>query len=85
MKKVYYRYNGRLVEVKTIFQTEKKRRGRSRYLLSVCVESKAGDQAPPIKLVYVRNRNKCKDYLVLATTDKEEIIQLYGRHWSIEV
>lgn len=88
-KKVYYRYNGKLVDVKTIFQTEKKRRGRSRYLLSVCVESEVDGQVLPIKLVYVRNRNKRNDYLVLATTDislsEDEIIQLYGKRWSIEV
>src|SRR5699024_5992677 len=88
-KKVYYRYNGKWVDVKTIFQTEKKRRGRSRYLLSVCVESEVDGQVLPIKLVYVRNRNKRNDYLVLATTDislsENEIIQLYGKRWSIEV
>ncbi|AYW49901.1 transposase [Tetragenococcus halophilus] len=88
-KKVYYRYNGKWVDVKTIFQTEKKRRGRSRYLLSVCVESEMDGQVLPIKLVYVRNRNKRNDYLVLATTDislsEDEIIQLYGKRWSIEV
>ncbi|MDN6567374.1 MAG: transposase [Tetragenococcus halophilus] len=88
-KKVYYRYNGKWIDVKTIFQTEKKRRGRSRYLLSVCVESEVDGQVLPIKLVYVRNRNKRNDYLVLATTDislsEDEIIQLYGKRWSIEV
>ncbi|RYL92731.1 hypothetical protein EWI07_08675 [Sporolactobacillus sp. THM7-4] len=38
-KKVYYRFNGRMMDVRTIFKTEKKRRGRSRYLFSVCVEA----------------------------------------------
>ncbi|MCF1685170.1 transposase [Tetragenococcus halophilus] len=37
----------------------------------------------------MRNRNKRNDYLVLATTDlslnEDEIIQLYGKRWSIEV
>ena len=87
--KVYYRYNGELVDVKTIFNTEKKRRGRSRYLLSVIVESELNGKVIPIKLVYVRNRNKRNDYLVLATTDitlsEDEVIQLYGKRWSIEV
>ena len=88
-KKVYYRYNGELVDVKTIFQAEKKRRGRSRYLLSVCVESEVNGICLPVKLVYVRNRNKRNDYLILASTDttltEDEIIQLYGKRWSIEV
>ena len=88
-KKVYYGYKGNWVDVKTIFQAEKKRRGRSRYLLSVCVASEVDGKEVPIKLVYVRNRNKRNDYLVLATTDtslsEDEVIQLYGKRWSIEV
>lgn len=88
-KKVYYRYKGNQMDVKTIFNQEKKRRGRSRYLLSVVVEAEIGKVTFPIKLVYVRNRNKRNDYLVLASTDtaltEEEIIQLYGKRWSTEV
>lgn len=84
-KKVYYRFNGETMDMKTIFNTQKKRRGRSRYLLSVLVDGKA----LPVKLVYVRNRNKRNDYLVLATTDtrlsEDEVIQLYGNQWSIEM
>ncbi|MDL5041593.1 IS4 family transposase [Heyndrickxia coagulans] len=88
-KKVYYQFNGGLMDVKTIFNTQKKRRGRSRYLLSVLVEAVDGETSVPVKLVYIRNRNKRNDYLVLATTDtrlsEDEIIQLYGKRWSIEV
>lgn len=43
----------------------------------------------PVRLVFVRNRNKRKDYLVFVTTDlslsEEEVIQLYGKRWGIEV
>ena len=70
----------------------KKRRGRSRYLLSVPIEICGGDAdiAPiPAKLVFVRNRSNRKDYLVLISTDttltENEIIQLYGKRWDIEV
>ncbi|MDT9757322.1 transposase [Heyndrickxia coagulans] len=88
-KKVYYQFNGGLMDVKTIFNTQKKRRGRSRYLLSVLVEAVDGETSVPVKLVYIRNRNKRNDYLVLATTDtrlsEDEVIQLYGKRWSIEV
>jgi len=88
-KKVYYQFNGGLIDVKTIFNTQKKRRGRSRYLLSVLVEAVDGETSVPVKLVYIRNRNKRNDYLVLATTDtrlsEDEVIQLYGKRWSIEV
>lgn len=88
--KIHYQFQHQLMDVKAIFQMKKKRRGRSRYLLSVIVEVVYEDgQSLPIKLVYVRNRNKRNDYLVLASTDitltEDEIIQLYGKRWSIEV
>ncbi|RYL96465.1 transposase [Sporolactobacillus sp. THM7-7] len=89
-KKVHYRFNGQMMDVKAIFKAQKKRRGRSRYLLSVLVEAVVeGEAIVPLKLVYVRNRRKRKDYLVLASTDtqlsEDEVIQLYGKCWSIEV
>jgi hypothetical protein len=41
------------------------------------------------KLVYVRNRQKRKDWIALVSTDislsEEEIIALYGKRWDIEV
>ena len=87
--KVHYFYQGNAVDVKSLFKQLRKRRGRSRYLLSVEVEAHVDDGVIPIKLVYVRNRNKRKEYLVLATTDttltEDEIIQLYGKRWAIEV
>lgn len=88
-KKVYYRFNGQMMDVKAIFNAQKKRRGRSRYLLSTVVEADVEGEVLPLKLVYVRNRRKRKEYLVLASTDtplsEDEIIQLYGKRWSIEV
>ncbi|MCF1679266.1 transposase, partial [Tetragenococcus koreensis] len=88
-KKVHYRYQGQMMDVKQIFQANKKRRGRSRYLLSVQVEALVDNERLPIKLVYIRNRNKRNEYLVLASTDpaliEDEIIQLYSRRWNIEI
>ena len=73
---------------KQIFNRNKKRRGRATYLLSVMVEV-CGETNIPAKLVFVRNRNKRTDYLVLISTDtsltEQEIIQLYGKRWDIEV
>lgn len=41
------------------------------------------------KVVYVRNRNKRKEYLCLISTDvnldENEIIRVYGKRWDIEV
>ena len=43
----------------------------------------------PAKVVYVRNRNKRKEYLCLISTDttldENEIIRIYGKRWDIEV
>lgn len=87
--KVYYRYNGKSMPVTQIYKANKKRRGRSKYLLSVQVEICSEDKTIPAKLVYVRNRSKKKEYLVLLSTDvsltEEEIIRTYGYRWDIEV
>jgi len=87
--KVHYRFQEEDLDVKEIYTRSKKRRGRSRYLLSVEVEAIRDGKSIPIKLVYIRNRNKRKDYLVLASTDisltEDEIIQLYSKRWAIEI
>ena len=83
--KVHYLYKGRMLPVTKIYAQEPKRRGRSRYLLSVEAEL----QSLPVRLVFVRNRRKRKEYLVLLSTDRslseEEVVRLYGKRWSIEV
>ena len=86
---IHFRYSGRMQSAPAIFRAAKKRRGRSPYLLSVEAEVVKGKQAIPLKLVFVRNRNKRQDYLILVSTDvnlsEEEIIQTYGKRWNIEV
>ena len=48
-----------------------------------------GDEYLPVRLVFVRNRNNRKDWLVLVTTDlsltEEEVIRIYGKRWGIDV
>ena len=90
--KIHYRFQEKQLSCKEIFQQCCHRRGRSRYLLSVLVEICGGDkQTNPIaaKLVFVRNRRNRADYIVLLSTDtgltEDEIIQLYGKRWDIEV
>ena len=56
-EKIQFLYRGEMVSDKQIFNCNKKRRGRARYLLSVMVEV-CGDTNIPAKLVFVRNRNK---------------------------
>lgn len=87
--KMFFRYNGEDMPLITIYNRNKKRRGRSRYLLSVPVDIVKDVETIPAKVVYVRNRNKRKEYLCLISTDttldENEIIRIYGKRWDIEV
>ena len=78
-----------LQDVKAIYKQHRKRRGRSKYLLSVQAAVVKGEESLPVRLVFVRNRNHRKDWLVLVTTDMsltaEEVIRIYGKRWGIEV
>ncbi len=87
--KTKYLYNGEKLNVKEIYSRNKKRRGRSRYLLSVSVTIEKDGESIPAKLVFVRNKSNRKDWLVIVSTDtelsEEEIIRIYGKRWDIEV
>lgn len=87
--KMFFRYNGEDMSLISIYNKNKKRRGRSKYLLSVLVEVVKDGESIPAKVVYVRNRNKRKEYLCLISTDttldEEEIIRTYGKRWDTEV
>lgn len=87
--KMFFRYNGEDMSLISIYGKNKKRRGRSCYLLSVLVDVMKDGESIPAKVVYVRNRNKRKEYLCLictdTTLDENEIIRIYGKRWDIEV
>lgn len=91
--KVKYLVNGERKTAKEIFRSGRKRRGKSRYLLSVPIALYAADgkneATLPARLVYVRNRNKRNDWIAFVSTDselsEEDIIALYGKRWDIEV
>ena len=69
-----------------IFGISKKRRGRSKYLLSVNVMI-GKDQKIPAKIVGVRNKKNKKDWIAFICTNpdlsEEEIIRIYGKRWDI--
>jgi hypothetical protein len=71
-----------------IFGISKKRRGCSKYLLSVDVMV-GKDQKIPARIVCVRNKKNKKDWIAFICTDisltEEEIIRIYGKRWQIEV
>ncbi|MDN5317554.1 MAG: hypothetical protein PWR08_1679 [Thermoanaerobacterium sp.] len=87
--KMHYLYNGIMQPLTAIYKQNRKRRGRSRYLLSVEVSLEKDRKSIPARIVFVRNKNKRKDYLALITTDmnlnEDEIIRIYGKRWDIEV
>jgi hypothetical protein len=87
--KMFFRYNGEDMPLKAIYSRNRKRRGRSRYLLSVTVDVVKDGGIIPAKVVYVRNRNNRKDYLCLISTDttlsEDEIVRIYGKRWDTEV
>jgi len=87
--KVFYEYEGERLSIKQIYSRNKKRRGRSKYLLSIFVKIGKGKETIPAKIVCVRNRSNKKDWLAIISTDtnlsEEEIIQIYGKRWDIEV
>lgn len=91
--KIKYLVNGEKKTAKEIFRANKKRRGKSRYLLSVpislCAMEGKTELTIPARLVYVRNRNKRNDWIALISTDmelsEEDVISTYGKRWDIEV
>ena len=80
-----YRYNGQLMKLdeirKCLYSGNK-----SDIIGSLLCETKDGI---PVKLVFIRHRNKKGEWLVIASTDlaldAKEIIRIYGMRWEIEV
>ena len=85
-----YDYQGELLPISKIFSKNKKRRGKSRYLLSVTinVRHKEFAESIPAKIVYVRDKSNRKNWIALLSTDtglcEDDIIALYGKRWDIE-
>ena len=85
--KIKYGYQDGRFNIKEIYSKNRKRRGRSKNLLSINVT--VGEEEIPAKIVCVRNKSKKKDWLAILCTDtslsEEEIIRTYGKRWDIEV
>ena len=89
-EKYHYLYQEENLSISKIYRANKKRRGQSRYLLSVNVEVRHKDFPENVtaKIVYIRERNNRKNWIALISTDtslsEDEIIALYGKRWDIE-
>jgi len=88
--KIHYLFNGEKMKLKEIYDSCKKRRGRSKYLLSVIAKiyNQEGEEYE-VRIVFLKNRNNRKDWIAIISTDltlsEEEIIRIYGKRWNIEV
>lgn len=84
--KVLYNYKGKWVRLSKLYSLLRKKPGKARILTSVVVKTKKGQQ---VKIVFVRNRNKKRQWLGIIATDtelpNEEIVRIYGKRWDIEV
>jgi len=87
MPTVYYEFNGERKNLAQIYKSVHKRRGKAKILSTAYVT--IDDGKIPLKIVFVRDRNRSKKWLALITTDikisEEEIVQTYGKRWDIEV
>lgn len=88
--KVYFRYRGRQMTVKSLYERLRKSRyaTHDNYLYSPVVQFEVNGNVMAVKLVFVPNRHDPSKFLVLGTTKismkPDEIIQMYGRRWQIE-
>lgn len=86
MPTILYRYKGKWIRLGKLYSLLRKRPGKAKILTSAVVETKEGQQ---VKIVFVRNRNKKRQWLGIVSTDvtlpDEEIVRIYGKRWDIEV
>lgn len=92
--KQYYEYDGKMMNIKTIYSICKKRRGKAAWKLSVKVnllvkEKNKITERIAVKIVYLPNRANTKQWICILSTDTDmaenEIIRQYGKRWNIEV
>jgi hypothetical protein len=88
VKKLKQRYlvDGKCVSLVQLYNLAIPTDGKKEILRSIHTTQANGI---PIKVVFVRNRNKKSDWLAILSTDctlsDQEIIRIYGMRWDIEV
>ena len=85
IRTVHYRFQGRPMDLMTIYRRLKKRRGRAKILASAIVTLSSGQVC---KLAFVRDRHSGA-WLAILSTDidltAEDIVRIYGKRWDIGV
>lgn len=86
MPTILYRHKGKWVRLSKLYSLLRKRPGKAKILTSAVVETKEGQR---VKIVFVRNRNKKRQWLGIVSTDvtlpDDEVVRIYGKRWDIEV
>lgn len=81
-----YVYNGERFTLNQLYKLAKPHMGKKDIRGSVYATL---DNGIPVKILFVRNRNKRSEWLAILSTDttleNEEIIRIYGMRWDIEV
>lgn len=90
MHRVYYTYEGEKYTLNQLYKKVRKKRGCAKILASVIVSIGSDDKGKDVqaRIVFVRDRNRSKQWLALLSTNldlpEEEIVRLYGKRWDIE-
>ena len=91
MPNVRYRYKERIINLKELHSMIKQswKKGMDSYCVSVELQEKNDGEFIPVKILFLKNRNKKSDWIALICTDiklpDEEIIRIYSKRWDIEV
>lgn len=89
--RVFYKYNGRSLNLTNLYAQLRKKRGRAQIITSAIVQIGKYDNNKPVKakIVFVRERSSRRNWAAFISTDlslsDSEIIKIYGKRWSIEV
>lgn len=90
MHRVYYTFEGEKYTLNQLYKKVRKKRGRAKILASVIVSIGSDDKGKDVqaRIVFVRDRNRSKQWLALLSTNldlpEEEVVRLYGKRWDIE-
>ncbi len=91
MPNIRYRYKGKEINLKGLYSMTKKswKKGIDSYSISATLLEIMDGKFIPVKIVFLKNRNKKSDWIALICTDIKladtEIIRIYGKRWDIEV
>lgn len=89
--KIHYTYEGKSHTVNQLYKKVRKKRGRAKILANIVIglgqDDDNGNEIQA-RIIFVRDRNRSKQWLALLTTNlehtEEETVRIYGKRWEIE-